>query len=949
MKPTSFLLMHAATALLGATTLAIPRTTSAAKSAPVNLAPKAAITASGQHSDAYVGRFVADGKIPAPGCRRDTNEAWCIPRNKAVNATLTFQWPAAVTVAEIVYYGRTAWLWDENFLQVRVFVGDASKPTVDLPLKAGHGPQRIPLPSPVNTDKLTLKFPRADKGPNPGSSEVRIYAGKPPQALLGSFAAARARVRVQAQPPEPIEESSELAQKLADGALGFTRILAVQRNAIKPSHVYTYHCEGLRAGGSLFTYDLKSKEITTLLEAGNGVILDCDISYDGENVVFSWMRDMKPFQVYRVGIDGEGLTQLTDDEFYNFNACWLPDGGIAFLSTRRSAFAYCWSSPAGILHRMDADGDNIQQLSANYLNDFTPSVLNDGRIIYSRWEYVDRPAIPIQSLWTINPDGTGLRVYYGNRVLSPATFMEPRAIPGSDRLLCMLTAHNGPCRGAVGIIDRRKGVNEQGAIRNLTPEVNIGEVNRGSGNHVRGPYQSLYPVDENYFFVTKGGTLQVRDYECKELATVLAKGTHGVFNAQPIRPRFKPPVIPGNIGEKAPTNAWATVYLQNVYEGLEPHVKPGEIKQIRVVQEIAKPVSVSPNRRLFGFQFPVVSCGATYAPKKIWGSADVAEDGSAGFYVPVNVPVYFMALDAEGMAVQRMRSFTHMVPGEMQGCIGCHENRRHTAAMTVRPKAALRSPRTLKEPEWGARGFDYATIVQPVLNEHCVKCHNARQQPNGVDLTGDKTDIFNVSYEILARKGTPAENPGRGGAANRDFRNPYTSWISTYNGSEDNILEITPRAWGSPASRLAELVRTGHPDAEGRPRIALTDAERRRIYAWIDCNVPYYPTSASNDINRKGCRRIYPDNLDKVLADVASRRCAECHKGGKVPRPFYTRITNPQDNVFLLAPLAKSAKGTEACGRAVFANTDDPDYRAILATFDPVARAIEDCPRVDME
>ncbi len=228
-------------------------------------------------------------------------------------------------------------------------------------------------------------------------------------------------------------------------------------------------------------------------------------------------------------------------------------------------------------------------------------------------------------------------------------------------------------------------------------------------------------------------------------------------------------------------------------------------------------------------------------------------------------------------------------------------------------------------------------------------CHNARQHPICEDLSGDKTDIFNVSYEILARKGTPAENAHRGGARTADFRNPYTSWISSYNGSEDNILNITPKAWGSPASRLAELVRTDHPDAKGRPRVALSAAERRRIYAWIDCNVPYYPTSASNDIGRPGCRRILPANLDKVLADVGKRRCAECHKGGKIPRPFYTRITNPQHNAFLLAPLAKSAEGTEACGRAVFANTDDPDYQAILATFEPVAKAIADCPRVDME
>jgi hypothetical protein len=181
-----------------------------------------------------------------------------------------------------------------------------------------------------------------------------------------------------------------------------------------------------------------------------------------------------------------------------------------------------------------------------------------------------------------------------------------------------------------------------------------------------------------------------------------------------------------------------------------------------------------------------------------------------------------------------------------------------------------------------------------------------------------------------------------------DFKSPYTSWIPTYNGTEDNILEIRPRAWGSPASRLAELLRTGHPGTDGQPRVSVPDEDRRRVYAWIDCNVPFYPTSASHDLAAPGCRRVYPAKLDAVLADVAAHRCAACHAGGRVPRRFYTRIEKPADNSFLLAPLARAAGGTEACGQAVFASTDDPDYRAILATFDDVPRVLAERPRLDI-
>jgi hypothetical protein len=222
-----------------------------------------------------------------------------------------------------------------------------------------------------------------------------------------------------------------------------------------------------------------------------------------------------------------------------------------------------------------------------------------------------------------------------------------------------------------------------------------------------------------------------------------------------------------------------------------------------------------------------------------------------------------------------------------------------------------------------------------------------------VDLSGDMTDFFNVSYETLARQRTPAQNAEVGGARQADFRNPYTSWISTYNGSESNILEIQPGTWGSPASRLAELVLAGHPDARGKPRVNLTDAEKRRIFAWIDLNVPYYGTSDSNHRDRRGCRQMWPADFDRVFQEVTARRCAECHQPNDqgiatVPRKWYLRIEQPEKNPFLLAPLAVEAGGTEFCDRAVFESTDDPDYQALLAVFRPIQQLLANQPRLDL-
>jgi len=641
-------------------------------------------------------------------------------------------------------------------------------------------------------------------------------------------------------------------------------------------------------------------------------------------------------------VDGSGLRRLTEGDSYNFNGCWLPDGGIAFLSTRRPAYAYCWTSPVGILYRMDRDGGKVQRLSANYLNDFTPSVMHNGQIIYGRWEYVDRPAIPIQSLWTINTDGTNLAVFYGNRVLSPATFIEPRSIPGGGGVLCTMTAHNGPCRGAIGMIDPRRGVNAQEAIRNLTPEVDIGMVDRGSGNHVKGPYESPYPVDGEYFLVSRAGAILLRDYAgTKQVVVLRGRTGMGFYNPQPVRAEPRPPVHPLLLPDKGAD--WATIYIQDVYHGLEGQVARGEIKEICVVQEIEKGRKAEVSRRAFGFQFPVVSCGATYAPKKVWGYVPVAADGSARFKAPAGAPLYFMALDRHGRAVQRMRSFTHFMPGEVQGCLGCHEprnaspRRRNLLAAVRGEDSAVRPP---EAPEWGIRGFSYAHIVQPVLNRHCVGCHDGPGAPKGVDLSGDRTDYFNVSYEILAREGKPG-------------RNSYTSWIPTYNGMEANILEIRPKRWGSPASKLAQMVLAGHPDKTGLPRVALDDWEKRRIFAWIDLNVPYYGTSLSNYYDEQGCRRMIPGNFEGVWQEVAKRRCLGCHgkddKGNvKVPRKAWLRINRPELNYFMLAPLAKKAGGTESCGTAVFDGRGDVDYQAILKTFEPLEAMLRERPRMDL-
>jgi hypothetical protein len=270
-----------------------------------------------------------------------------------------------------------------------------------------------------------------------------------------------------------------------------------------------------------------------------------------------------------------------------------------------------------------------------------------------------------------------------------------------------------------------------------------------------------------------------------------------------------------------------------------------------------------------------------------------------------------------------MRTFTHFMPGERQSCIGCHADRNYVSPAVItrqgRSVAAARPAQKLVEPEWGSReGFSFTKVVQPVLDRHCVRCHDDRSK---LDLSGDRTDYFNVAYENLARRGTQAEHGGdaRGGMAGFG-RNPYTSWIPTYNGCESNILQIDPKFWGSPVSRLAEIVIAGHPDKEGKKRLQLAYGEQLRIMMWIDLNVPFYGTSQSRQPELRGCRRILPADLEKTLKEVEAKR------GITLPRTFFVRLDNPEKNIFLAQPLKEG----------VFSSADDPDYRRVLSCFDGV-------------
>jgi mono/diheme cytochrome c family protein len=540
--------------------------------------------------------------------------------------------------------------------------------------------------------------------------------------------------------------------------------------------------------------------------------------------------------------------------------------------------------------------------------------------------------------------------------------------------------------GAIATIDRQRGVNGQDALRdvtpvkqrvhqdaawfarcqegpaNLVPDRPVVQVDRPKAGPGWGPYNTPGPIDDRYYLCTKwrgsgNGAVVLRTYDNAVEIPLLtrAAGDMEYWFPEPLVPRPVPPVHPSVLPKNA--EPWGTLFLHDVYRGLEPQVNRGEVKQLAVVEVLPMPTQQTgtPAPGLRGSVLVTVSCGATLNPKRVWGFVPVAEDGSAYFQVPADRPVYFLALDAQGRAVQRMRSFTHLRAGEVQGCVGCHEPRLHTAmADRPIPAAALRKPAARPQPpDWGVMGFCYSRIVQPVLDAHCVSCHNARQRPKGLDLTGDKTDQFNISYNHLAFQNHAPEGAKPAGA--------WVNWIPTADENMENILVVEPRSWGSPRSPLADLVLSGHPDPEGKPRVKLSDAERARILTWIDLNVPYYGTGKAANSRAPGGRYYHPKDLAAAYDEVSKRRCASCHGRGAPHAgvrmalgreggtgPSFLRLTHPEQNGFLAAPLATSAGGWQRCGEPVFKSQDDPDYRKLLATFQPILAQWKVTPREDL-
>ncbi|MHB8902706.1 MAG: HzsA-related protein, partial [Thermoguttaceae bacterium] len=643
---------------------------------------------------------------------------------------------------------------------------------------------------------------------------------------------------------------------LRNPLLDFDRVLFVEREPARfkvnaKSGWYThmsdqYYGWFTRPGGGLYVLEgFKTDRpsvrcLTPSLTAGS--IVRPELSYDGQKVLFAYSRyypglaDLENkldktripedafFHLYEIDLDGQGLRKLTHGKYDHFDGRYLPDGQIVFLSTRRGDYPQytddraarpdpahpdCYVRCGGdafrpvavyTLHRMDADGENVRQLSPFEMFEWEPSIDNEGRVIYSRWDYVDREAMPYMSLWSTSPDGTGARAIFGNYTINPHCVFEPRAIPGSRKFVFTASAHHANTSGSLVLLDPSQGTDGHGPLTRLTPEVAFPEIEAWPDSY----YANPYPLSEDHYLVAwsdqplrssghepGAAAMGIYLYDAFGNLELLWRDARlSCMYPLPVRPRARPPQLPSVVDRSGLQEG--RMLLADVYRGMGS-VPRGTIRSLRIV---AVPPKSQPD-----MNSPEMGLTIHDPGKLVLGTVPVEEDGSAWFRAPSGVPFFFQALDADGMAVQTMRSATYLQPGEEASCVGCHESRR-TAPPQHAPLALAREPSAIRPGPEGSWPLDYAGLVQPVLDRHCVSCHQPSAEGAELDLTADK------SYQSLTEFGSPN----------------LKTYVVTYH----RLGGSPPGSGPARDSAVVRLLRDGH------YQVSLQQDEWSRLATWMD-------------------------------------------------------------------------------------------------------------------
>ena len=693
--------------------------------------------------------------------------------------------------------------------------------------------------------------------------------------------------------------------------VGFEEIVFVKRKPYSSDHYYTDINNGTSPDrflpeNGIYIYNLRTRSERPVVTAagmpgGKGFIGKISLSFGTRKVLFDFRENPGAgFRIWEVGTDGTGLRQVsrppkdeaekvarwrrgwhTDD----IHPCYLPDGKIIFSSTRSECTVLCGGSShlvAPTLHRMDADGSHVEQLTRSPVSEFCPVMLDDGRVMYHRWEYVDKGARVAKTIWSMNPDGSRPQELYGLADDDTTIYMYPQPLPGShSRFVCVGTCHfpQGGCLGPILLVDYGMGVrergpdpNEAGYVRgdgrypvvNITPHVFIARRSE-PGWHLLGAngkyvhdregrkghlYTHPYPVNDRQFLVSF--KLNPSDHykqvpNAYALYLIDTEGVHRLVHADaklscwhplPLVARPVPPQLEAVRDPEYAASNQALCVVENVYQGMDG-VEPGEVKWLRINEVLPRYWSTG---RRWGTSLSSSSWKAALWPRVQWGVVPVESDGSAHFLVPANRSIFYQALDKDFREIQRERTYVNYTAGEVRSCTGCHGDHGRTAAVRASGMPlALARPPSIPQPQpcdLKANGGDgsagqvihYPTDIQPILDAKCVSCHGAKDPAGVLRLTGETTLYYNTSYEQLASKELA-------GPIIPEFTSFRHGDRGNYNGAY-----LPPRSLGCAKSTLIAILTTpAHPkNAKDDHSKMLTAMELMILSRWVDSNYQFY-------------------------------------------------------------------------------------------------------------
>ena len=554
-------------------------------------------------------------------------------------------------------------------------------------------------------------------------------------------------------------------------------------------------------------------QIRTIYKPDNtSSIADLKLHWDGDRAMFTQTMSDNRWNVFEVKLNNADCKKLIDNpepdlEFYD--GTYLPDGRIIANSNIGYQGVPCvnGSDPVGNMVLYTPQSKNLRRLTFDQDANWNPVIMNNGRVMYTRWEYTDLTHYYTRIVMNMNPDGTEQKALYGSGSMFPNSTFDVQPLPGyASAFVGIISGHHGVARsGRLILFDpakARKGV--AGMLQEI-PHRNRPIVEEVKDRLVDGVWPQFIkpsPLNDTYFLVAakldKNDLWGIYLVDKFDNVTCLHKMEgEGYISPIAVRKTVTPPAIPDRVKLD---DKQATVFIQDIYEGEGLKGIPrGTVKSLRLHAYEYAYVQTQSDHNWHGIQ-------SGWDIKRMLGTVPVEEDGSVIFKIPANTPVSIQPLDKDGVAVQWMRSRLTGQPGEIVSCVGCHEDQ-NQIVIPKRVIASQKAPHALTPPEGGTRSFTFDLEVQPILDRACIACHNG--EGKAFDLRGGKKD-------------------GRGYGTSYLNLHPYVH----RQGGEGDMVVLYPYEYHPNTSELVRLLKKGHYNVQ------LTDAEWRKIYNWIDYNAP---------------------------------------------------------------------------------------------------------------